>query len=924
MKKYISLFTVLLYSILLFGQQPISKKAVVKVKDSYRSYCQNNKIAIPNFHYLESSLGITNVQKLFPHINKPDKLTNQYGDTLVDISLIYEFEIQPTTPIDAACRQLYSTGWFEYAEQKNTHQLLHTPNDPNIGSQYYLTNIRAFSGWDVSKGDSSIVVGISDTGFDFTHNDLVGSVAYNYNDPIDGIDNDNDGYVDNYQGWDLVGNDNNPQIEYNHIHGILVSSLVSARTNNGIGMASVGYNTKILPLRISDSQRIIIRGYESIVYGATHGCSIINCSWGSQITDGKFGQDIINFATYNCNVLVVAACGNANNSLPYWPATYRNVLSVGGTDSTDQRWNGNPDGSTYGWDVDICAPANYIYGASLGSVYINSSGTSFASPITAACAAIVKSYFTQLTPIQVAQRLRVTADNIDTVGNNTNYAGKLGKGRVNLYRALTDLDCPAVRYQQPHFSNNAPNTGDTVEFYATFKNYLDTTENLKITISLAQGYGTMLDSLIEPAPIATLGSYTNQSEPYRFVVGNNLQNSELVFKITYTDTNYTDFEYISLYVNQRYINVDTNLIATTLSGEGKIGFIDNYYYQGLGFNYMGTNQMFNQGGLIIGKNSTQVSNNVYGENTIDDDFSNVSTPVKVSPSPIADVEVITVFNDNGAGTMKMNLKVTHKLLVWDNPDCENFIVHSFTVKNTGTVAQSDLYFGMYNDWDIYLSFYNKAKYDANSKLFYCWCTLGGKYGGIAALTEQPFNKYAFDNNGSNLSLGIVAYNFGPLVFTDLKKFTALTSNRDSAGYTGTGNDISTLMAYKQISLNPGDSITLEFALLAGETPQDLADAAIAARAKMHPDTTRIKHFNSIEEEVTVSPNPAKNQLFIKSNEQIKSIEILSSTGLMVFADLTFTDKNRSIINTTNLTSGLYIVRIKTVQGEVNKKIIIQK
>jgi serine protease len=920
MKKYISAIAILLFTSFMMGQSPNPGKVVAKVKDSYRSYCQNNKIAIPHFHYLESSLGITNVQKLFPYISKPDKLTNKYGDTLVDISLIYELEVRATTPIDAACRQLNSTGWFEYAEQKNTHQLLHTPNDPNIGSQYYLTNIRAFSGWDVSKGDSSIVVGISDTGFDFTHNDLVGSVAYNYNDPIDGIDNDNDGYVDNYQGWDLVGNDNNPQIEYNHIHGILVSS----RTNNGIGMASVGYNTKTLPMRVSDSRKIVIRGYESIVYGATHGCTIINCSWGSQITDGKFGEDIINFATYNCNVLVVAACGNANNSLPYWPATYRNALSVGGTDETDHRWNGNPNGSTYGWDVDICAPANFVYAASLGNTYVNDYGTSYASPITAACAAIVKSYFTQLTPFQVAQRLRVTADNIDTIGTNTNYAGKLGKGRVNLYRALTDLDCPAVRYKQPHFSNNAPNTGDTVEFYATFKNYLDTTENLKINISLAQGSGTMLDSLIEPAPIATLGSYTNQSEPYRFVVGNNLQNSELVFKITYTDTNYADFEYISLYVNQRYINVDTNLIATTLSGEGKIGFIDNYYYQGLGFNYKETNQMFYQGGLIIGKNTEQVSNNIYGDNTIDDDFTNVTNPVKVIPSAIADFEASTVFNDNGAGAMKMNLKVTHKLLAWDNPDCENFIVHSFTVKNTGTVAQSDLYFGMYNDWDIYLSSYNKVKYDANSKMFYCWCTLGGKYGGIAALTEQPFNKYAFDNNGSNLSLELVVPSTSTLVFTDLKKFTALTSNRDSAGYAGSGNDISTLMAYKQISLNPGDSITLEFALLAGETPQDLADATIAARAKMHPDSTQIEQHDANKDEVTLSPNPAKNQLFIKSNEQIKSIEIFSSTGLMVFAEFAVADKNRHTLNTTNLTSGLYIIRIKTAQGEVNKKIIIQK
>ncbi len=914
MKKYISIFTILLMTTISYGQQSIDKKIVAKVKDAYRSSCSNHKITIPNFNYLESSLGILQTTKLFPTISKPETVTNKFGDTLIDISLIYEFTVSSPLSIEMICRQLFTTNWFEYVEQKNTHQLLHTPNDPNIANQYYLNNIKAYSGWDISKGDSSIIVGISDNGFDFFHPDLTKAVAYNYSDPIDGIDNDNDGYVDNYMGWNLAQNNNNPQF-IGSIHGIIVSGLVSAQNNNGVGMASVGYNTKILPLKINEGN-ILTRGYESIVYGATHGCAIINCSWGGQISDGQFGEDIINFATYNCNVLVVAACGNDNTPLPFWPATYRNVLSVGATDINDIKANF----STYGWDVDIMAPGNNIYStwSWSGNQYGYDGGTSYSAPITAACAAIVKSYFSELSPIQVAHRLRVTADNIDTISNNSQYVGKMGKGRINLFRALTDLDCPSIRYQQPLFSNNSPKNGDTVDFYASFKNYLKTTENLKISFSLVQGDGTIITPQIEPSPISTMEIFTNQSNPFKFVIGNNNQNAELVFKITYIDTNYSDFEYISLFINKNYIHVDTNHIATTFSGNSRIGFADNYYRQGLGFNYLDYNQMFYMSGLMIGKSTSQVSDNVYGESAYDADFTNITAPIKVQSSTIADYEAITSYNDNGAGSMKLNLKVTHQLLAWDKTECENFIIHSFTIKNVGSTPQSDLYVALYNDWDIYLSSYNKAKYDVNSKMFYCWSPLGGKYGGVAALSENPINKYAFDNDGSNLSIDI--YNG----FTGIDKFTALTSNRDSAGYNSNGKDISTLLTYKQISLAPGDSITLNFVLVAGETPQDLIDAVISAKEKMYPDNTKIDNHRFDLMDVTISPNPASNQLIIRSKELMKEVDIFTSTGLKIQPKYTISDKQNWTINTSNLASGIYIICIKTDNGEINKKIIINR
>lgn len=913
--KKISTFIILALFILNgYGQTSCNQRIVFKVKSEFRNYCSNEKISIPNFQLLAGACNLGNIHKIFPKIDPPTTMTNKSGDTLVDLSLIYQADIE-TLSIPQICRTMKSSGWFEYVEPKNTHQLMFTPNDPYLASQYYLNNIRAYSGWDICRGDSSIVVGISDTGFDFSHSDLAGSIATNPNDPIDGIDNDNDGYIDNYQGWDLGMNDNNVQYETKD-HGAFVSGIVAARANNGIGIAGVGYNTKILPLKITNTSEVLTSGYESMVYGATHGCSVINCSWGGPITDGKYGEDIINFVTYNCNVLVVAACGNDNAELPLWPATYRNVLSVGSVDAYDQKTTGT-HGSTYGWDVDLMAPGLNIYSTIGGSnSYGASSGTSFAAPMVSACAAILKSYFTLLTPIQIAQRLRVTTDYIDTIAANVPYAGKLGKGRLNLFRALTDLDCPAVRYQQPHFSTNAPSTGDTVAFYATFKNYLLPTHELKISISSAEGNIIPIDTLLQPSSIGTMDTYTNLSVPFRFIIGNNGDNSAITLKITYTDTNYTDFEYISFYVNQQYLSVDTNHIATTFTGNSRLGFADNYYHQGNGFNYLDYNQMFYMGGLMIGKNTDCVSDNLYGETNIDHDFTNMIAPVRIIPSAIADYEAYTQYNDNGAGNNGMNLQVSHRIYAWDQPECEDFVVHSFTVKNNGATPQTGLYIGMYVDWDIYLSMYNKAKYDPETKTIYAWSPYGGKFGGISALSPLPVNKYAFDNDGSALSLKISDG------FDGIEKFTALTSNRDSAGYNNMGGDVSTLLDYPQIDLLPGDSITLNFALVAGNTPYDLANAANAATDKINHIPDRISNFPTPTASVIAYPNPASESLRISAPDQIMEIELIGMMGETQRLPIFKQSEKDLRIDVSKFPSGIYILNIITSNSEYSKKIII--
>ena len=122
------------------------------------------------------------------------------------------------------------------------------PNDPlaNPTNQYHLLNVNCFNAWDINKGDSSIVIGITDTGTDPTHPDLMNSVKRNYADVFDGFDNDGDGFIDNYIGWDLGENDNDPSFNAN-AHGVHVSGLAAATADNNLGGAGTGFNCKFLP-----------------------------------------------------------------------------------------------------------------------------------------------------------------------------------------------------------------------------------------------------------------------------------------------------------------------------------------------------------------------------------------------------------------------------------------------------------------------------------------------------------------------------------------------------------------------------------------------------------------------------------------------------------------------------------------------------
>jgi serine protease len=635
-------------------------KAIVKINPAYSAHCEKNGVTHPAFTGALKKVQASSCVRKFPLHTPPVSKTGKE----IDLSLIYEVEFSKQIPVQDAVNSLLSSGILDYAQPRYYVYKLDTiPSDPLNFQQYHLPLIRAFSAWDISMGDTSVVIGITDWGTDVDHPDLVGNFAYNKEDPVDGIDNDNDGYTDNYLGWDMGDNDNNPQETIDH--GTRVCGIAAASTSNGTGVSGVGFRCRLLPVKIADAAGYGTMGFEGIVYAADAGCKVINCSWGSVFYPGPYGQDIINYATFNRDALVVAAAGNSGNIDKYFPASYDNVISVAGTNASDLKWSG----STYGIGIDICAPGHNVWSTRNGGSYDYAPGTSFAAPIVSGCAAIVRSYYPSLSAIQTGHLLKVTADVIDTMSGNLPYAGLLGSGRVNLYSALQGVNSPSVEMSPMHYSDHDNNgsftPGDTISLYGTFTNYLAPSgAALTAVLTSASPFITMIDSVFNPGSIPAMGTATNQAAPFRFLIKQGMPPGSMIdFKITYSDGSYNARQYFfkTLYVN--YLTVDTNRVALTLTGNGMLGYNFGNSLQGVGFTYDQHPTMLFSGGLVAGVSSTQVSDVIYGfTGTYDQDFINVQPIGSVNPPSKAEHETITVFNDSLAGNSAMGIQVTQKVM----------------------------------------------------------------------------------------------------------------------------------------------------------------------------------------------------------------------------------------------------------------------
>jgi subtilisin family serine protease len=337
------------------------------------------------------------------------------------------------------------------------------PNDPMFDEQWALENrgiaasysdvkphadIDAKHAWEFSTGSSTIVVAIVDTGIAYTHPDLVNSIYANPNDPPNGVDDDANGKIDDYRGWDFVANDNDasptPAVSLNY-HGTHVGGIVGAVGNNAVGITGVCQNVQLLPLKIGHGQYVSLgAGMSAIDYAADLGAKVINNSWSGSGYSSTFHELII--AVSDAGVIVCNAAGNSltqpannNDTNPRYPANYVADLNLGiaNSDFRDElEYTSNYGPNT----LQIAAPGKVILStkgplAEYDPPYGMATGTSMSSPMVAGAVALMESYLTAETPLQIRNRLLDHAERFEAL----EWGVQEGR-RLNVYRAMTDPD----------------------------------------------------------------------------------------------------------------------------------------------------------------------------------------------------------------------------------------------------------------------------------------------------------------------------------------------------------------------------------------------------------------------------------------------------------------------------------------------------
>lgn len=897
----------------------LPKALILKVKSQFRSVCETEKINHQTIASLFQDLGKKSFKKKFPNDKPPVKPYNDLGLKYADLSLIYELTYTADIDIESAANLFLRTKIFEYVEPHFIPKLTYNPNDPlaTAGSQYHLATINAFGAWDLNKGDSSIVIGITDTGTDFTHTDLFGNIKRNYNDVIDGNDNDGDGYIDNYWGWDLGMEDNDPTYQGN-AHGVHVQGIASASPENNEGGVGVGFYCKVLPVKISDANVQLIAAYEGIKYAADHGCHIINCSWGGGGA-GQYGQDIIDYATINKNCLVIASAGNNGVEGDFYPAAFNYVLSVANTSGNDVKHST----SNYGYFVDVCAPGDNINSTWPGNVYTGLTGTSMSGPVVAGAAGIVKNQFPSYNGLQVGERLRVTADNIYPV--NPSFNNKLGKGRINLFRALNDPPIPSIVYSHLNITDKNDDSfvsGDTLFIVGNFFNYLDPTVALNVTVTSLSPIATAISNTISFGVINTLTAKTNTFAPFAFKLNGTIPvNQPLNFEVFMKDGTYEYKQFFTINVNVDYLNIAINDVATTATSKGKIGYNQNSQTQGLGFNYKGTDLLY-EGGLMIGVDTTKVSDCVRGTNvsTSDIDFGTATRIYRQVPAFYSDFDSKAKINDNLAFT-PLNIEVEQNTLAWNTVPNKQFVIWEYRIKNThATDTLKNLYAGIFADWDIDGGTYaqNRSDYDATTKMGYSYYTgLHGKYGGIKLLTNNaPANFYAMDNvTGGN---GGIDISNG---FDTKEKYRTLSTQRLTAGVAGSGNDVINVMSTGPIQLLPGQLATVAFAIIGGDSLRGIKDAANQAQIKYFGFPTRDNLSNLSDIDLLLFPNPAKDSFVISQSKlSFTKYEIYDVNGRLI-SEENISSMHQSV-DLKAYSEGIYIVKLIAREKVEFRKIVV--
>ncbi|NQW30786.1 MAG: S8 family serine peptidase [Ignavibacteria bacterium] len=798
----------------------------------------------------------------------------------------------------------------EVAEPKYLDDVQGTPNDPLAPQQQAFVVTKMLQAWNISEGNRSVVIGIVDNGVEQLHEDLQGNISLNTAEiPDNGIDDDNNGYIDDYAGYNMtwaIDNTKPGDTKNNSAggHGTQVAGIASAHTNNGKGVAGFGFACSMIPVKAGPLTGSITHGYEGILYAVSRGCRVINTSWGVVKPPSLVEQTIIDYCVAN-DVLIVASGGNHGNGptgngwkSSNYPASYIGVFGVAESNLQDAVTTG----SGLGRNVQLAAPGYGALSTSAGNGYGSvGGGTSFCSPMVAGVAGLLRDRHPFLTAMQIAALLRLSG--ADITNKNAAIAEFVPK-RLDAFAALSldPLSTPGVRVLAVERRKNGVlvdrlRAGDTVAIRYQLKNELANVSDLAVNVRIADQGDWSAKVLQGSHEVAQLdGGATVWTSDYVVEV-TQMGLLPLVLKLDMTSGIYTDVAFDNMQTSSTMAIMKNDKLVYSIGDDGKLAYDSNKSGKmGVGMNWKNEFALMSYSGIILSAGSERALKG-YDNLTEESNFT-VKKPF------VAPERERNVMDDSNVLPSKLIGVEVSQRCTFPSQSSDATVI-TIVVKNRGATAISDLAVGYYLDFDLGSSGVNNTVRLAPEAV----------PAGMTGASAQ-----AYERSDANVSVVHVMHTSTPGVTAQSAGMSISSIVDDGDGFTdadvikllSSGTSIQTVTTGDMCSisgirfpglLQPNESRTVILVIGVGNTSEEAANVVRATLENPMAVSEEI-----MRDEIVVKPNPADYSLQLENTVNVERVMMVNANGQVV-VEITNNNAAGIMLNTSQLANGMYTMII---------------
>ena len=597
--------------------------------------------------------------------------------------------------------------------------------------------------------------------------------------------------------------------------------------------------------------------------------------------------------------------------------------------------------------IDVMAPGTNIYSCwpeVSGINYRIASGSSMSAPLVSGLAGLVFTKFPDYSPLQVAERIRVTSDDVYYANSTDSVKYMLGRGRINAARALSESNPISIRATDVNFieegnGNGLLESNESAQIQIKFTNVLSSFSGGKISIESKDPAVAISDSVFIVGNLNTLEEIVTGQNVFKFtVVPNGPTNHTVNFLIRFSGGTYSDYQWISTRINPTYTNHDNNNISLTVTSKGNVGFNDYpNNTEGIGLKYKDQSNVLFEGAFMYGTSADKLMDAARIDILQSSDFKTLM-PVKLNNIESESEQFSrSIFNDDGAGPSKLGIKTSMFTYSFASPPDQNYLILRSRLQNTTQESISNLYAGYYFDFDIPADSNgfvdDMVDYDDIDNFGYAYDLDGlpqQTYIGAALISNGSGGFYAVNQDSSN---SIVSPN-GPNGFTDFEKWYSISNGikKTKAG----PSDISYIISGGPYNINAGDSIDVAFAIACGEDLLTVKSGIIQSRKKWLAGLTDINNYESeIPEEYVLNqnfPNPFNPETTISyklpkaGNVVLKIYDLLGREIKTLVNEFQEAGNHKTIWNMRHLSfsSGVYFYVLRSGGFIASKKMILLK